>query len=57
MEIMKWWSNTLDKLMPDLEPTKSLEEHELLASKEMQRQWRQKQKKYKRNQKLQRKWK
>ena len=49
--------NLLDNLTMSLmlEPTPTLEEHKVWASKAMQRQWRQKQKKYKRNQKLQRK--
>jgi len=47
----------IDKLLMNLmfEPTPTQEELELWASKTMQYQWRQKQKKYKRNQKLQRK--
>ena len=49
--------NLLDNLTMNLmlEPTPTQEELELWASKTMQHQWRQKQKKYKRNQKLQRK--
>ena len=47
--------NLLDNLTMSLmlEPTPTLEEHKVWASKAMQRQWRQKLKKYKRNQKLQ----
>jgi hypothetical protein len=46
--------NIIDKLLMNMmfEPTPSQEELELWASKTMQYQWRQKQKKYKRNKKL-----